>query len=79
MKFVYILKSEVDPERFYIGSTTSIDRRLAEHNNGESPHTNKYKPWKIKTYIAFDNAERADDFEVFLKTRNGRIFSKKRL
>lgn len=79
MKYVYILRSEVDPERYYMGSTTDLNRRLEEHNKGESIHTNKYKPWAIKTYIVFDNHKKADEFEGFLKTGNGRVFAKKRL
>lgn len=79
MKYVYILQSEIHPDRFYIGSTNDLARRLSEHNNGESIHTNKFKPWKIKTYIAFDDALKADAFETFLKTGNGRVFAKKRL
>lgn len=79
MKYVYILQSEIDPERFYTGSTNDLNRRLEEHNSGQSVHTNKYKPWKIKTYIAFDDHEKADSFEAFLKSGNGRIFVKKRL
>ena len=79
MKYVYILESEIDPEKFYVGCTTDLVRRLKEHNAGHSIHTNKYKPWKIKTYVAFSDYEKADEFEIFLKTGNGRIFAKKRL
>ena len=79
MKYVYILRSLVDPERFYVGATTDLNRRLAEHNAGESIHTNKYKPLEIKTYLAFDDPLKADMFETFLKTSNGRQFAKKRL
>ena len=79
MKYVYILQSELDHERFYVGSTFDLKRRLAEHNAGQSIHTNKYKPWRIKTYLAFDDHDRADAFEAFLKTGNGRQFTKKRL
>jgi predicted GIY-YIG superfamily endonuclease len=79
MKYVYILKSEVEPERFYIGSTDNLERRLQEHNTGQSVHTNKYRPWKIKTYISFNDIKQAEAFEGFLKTGNGRVFAKKRL
>ena len=79
MKYVYILQSEGDPDRFYIGSTTDLKKRLGEHNSGQSIHTKKYKPWKLKTYIAFDEHSQADKFEAFLKTGNGRSFAKKRL
>lgn len=79
MKTVYILQSEKDCERFYVGCTNDLDRRLSEHNAGQSIHTNKYRPWIIKTSIAFTDDQKADDFESFLKTGNGRTFAKKRL
>ena len=79
MKYVYLLQSQLDPKRHYIGSSFDLERRLKEHNDGKSIHTNKYKPWSIKTYIAFDEDEKADAFESFLKTGNGRLFAKKRL
>ncbi len=77
MKYVYILQSEKHPERFYTGSTTDLERRLNEHNSGKSIHTNKFMPWKIKIYIAFNDEHKADEFEAFLKTGNGRAFAKK--
>jgi predicted GIY-YIG superfamily endonuclease len=78
MKYVYILQSQKDPERFYIGSTNDLKRRLKEHNLGKSIHTNKFIPWNIKTYIAFADEKKADEFEAFLKTGNGRLFARKR-
>ena len=79
MKYVYILQSETEPDRFYVGSTHDLQRRLQEHNAGQSIHTNKYKPWQIKTYLAFEDDKRADAFEAYLKTGSGRAFAKKRL
>lgn len=79
MKYVYILQSEAEPDRYYTGSTMDLKRRLQEHNDGQSIHTNKYRPWRLKTYIAFDDEKKATDFEAFLKTGNGRIFTKKHL
>jgi predicted GIY-YIG superfamily endonuclease len=66
MHYTYILQSLTSQDRFYIGSTSNLKRRLAEHNSGESTHTNKFKPWRIKTYIAFDNKEKAMNFEKYL-------------
>ena len=79
MEYVYILESIMKPDHFYIGQTSNLKRRIAQHNAGESIHTNKYKPWRIKTYLAFDNLTKAKAFEAFLKTGNGRLFAKKRL
>jgi putative endonuclease len=43
------------------------------------PHTAKFRPWRIKTAIAFIEQERAIEFERYLKTASGRAFAKKRL
>ena len=77
MFYVYILQSINYPEHFYIGSTRDLKRRIKEHNSGNSIHTNKFKPWGLCGYIAFDTEEKAHKFEHFLKTGNGRIFQKK--
>ncbi len=76
---VYILNSEQHPDRFYTGFTESLEDRLKYHNSGQCPHTSKYRPWRIKTAIAFTNRETALDFERYLKTPSGRAFAKKRL
>jgi predicted GIY-YIG superfamily endonuclease len=77
MKYVYMLQSEVDPERYYVGSTPDLKRRFAEHNDGKSIHTNKFKPWRLVTYVAFSDYVKADKFELYLKTSSGRAFAKK--
>jgi len=77
--YVYILQSEADPGRFYTGLTDNLKVRLRWHNAGEVPHTAKFKPWRIKTAIAFTDRERASAFEQYLKSVSGRAFAKKRL
>jgi putative endonuclease len=77
--YVYILQSDVAPEAFYIGFTENLRNRLKTHNSGRVPHTVKFRPWKIKTAIAFTDRQRAVEFERYLKTSSGRAFSKKRL
>ena len=77
MFYVYILNSLIDKDRMYAGRTINIENRLIEHNAGECIHTNKYKPWKLCMYIAFDNKEKAIAFERYLKSGSGRSFSKR--
>jgi predicted GIY-YIG superfamily endonuclease len=81
MKFyyTYILQSQKEPDRYYTGFTEHLESRLKSHNQGENPHTSKYKPWRINTAIAFSDRQRAVDFEEYLKSPSGRAFSKKRL
>ena len=77
MHYVYILQSLNNPEHFYTGLTGDLKRRLTEHNLGNSIHTNKYTPWKIKNYFAFETEEKAREFELYLKSQSGREFVKK--
>ena len=79
MKYVYILQSEKDSERYYTGITDNIESRLAKHNAGEVKHSSQFRPWRIKTYIAFTDEKRAIEFERYLKSGSGRAFLSKRL
>jgi predicted GIY-YIG superfamily endonuclease len=79
MYFVYLLESLLVPSRKYVGITDNPIRRLEEHNNGRSTHTNRFKPWKLMTYIAFDDLSKAQAFEKYLKSHSGRAFAKKHL
>jgi putative endonuclease len=77
--YVYVLQNERNPRRFYTGCTDDLRERLVRHNEGRVPHTAKWKPWKVKTYVAFSDAQRAAEFERYLKSASGRAFVKKRL
>jgi predicted GIY-YIG superfamily endonuclease len=79
MKYVYILQSLDFSERYYVGVTDDLRSRLAKHNSGDVSHTSKYRPWRVKTYVAFSDEAQALAFERYLKTASGRAFAKKRL
>jgi predicted GIY-YIG superfamily endonuclease len=72
-------KAGLDPRRFYTGLTDDLPKRLRTHNAGRVPHTAKWKPWRLKTYIAFSDRIRAAEFERYLKSASGRAFVKSRL
>lgn len=78
MTYVYILQSE-DGEHFYTGLTDDLRQRLEKHNAGEVPHTSKFRPWLLNTYVAFSQASRAVAFEKYLKSGSGRAFASKHL
>ena len=77
MKYVYMLQSETQPDRYYVGCTVDLKKRFGEHNRGESVHTRKFTPWKLVGYVAFSDGEKAARFEAYLKTASGRAFAKK--
>lgn len=79
MRYVYLLQSLADPTQRYIGSTSDLNRRLKEHNEGKSPHTSKYCPWKIKVATRFEDNAKANDFERYLKSGSGRAFAVRHL
>ena len=79
MRYVYLLESQGVPGQRYVGITSDVERRLAEHNAGQSSHTSKYAPWKLITYIAFTNQQKAETFERYLKSGSGHAFANKRL
>jgi len=79
MIYMYLLQSIYYPKETYIGLTADLRARLAAHNAGRSPHTAKFRPWRLVTYVAFSNKEKAIAFEQYLKTASGRAFANKRL
>lgn len=79
MNYVNILQSITHPDQFYTGLCKDVDVRLAAHNAGQSPHTSKYRPWKLLSSHFFEAPQTAAAFERNLKTGSGRAFAAKRL
>lgn len=75
MKYVYLLESISNPGKSYIGITTDLNNRIAEHNAGKSPFTAKFKPWKIAVAIRFNDEHKAAAFEIYLKSGSGHAFA----
>lgn len=79
MWYVYIIRSIGSPEQEYIGATSDLKRRMADHNAGKSAHTSKFKSWQLVWYCALPDKYKALQFEKYLKSHSGRAFAKKRL
>ncbi|MFN7654355.1 MAG: GIY-YIG nuclease family protein [Cyclobacteriaceae bacterium] len=43
---VYILQS-LTTNRYYVGQTNNLEKRLDEHNSEVAGHTKKEQPWKL--------------------------------
>lgn len=76
---VYLLQSLGHPDQFYTGLCGDVQARVAAHNAGQSPHTSKYRPWKLLSYHWFEEEQTAAAFERYLKSGSGRAFAAKRL
>ena len=79
MTYVYLIQSIAFPNQKYIGRSSNLKKRLDAHNEGRSPHTSKYKPWKLVTYLAFNDKAKALSFGKYLKSHSGKAFANKRL
>ncbi|MFL6844048.1 MAG: GIY-YIG nuclease family protein [Allosphingosinicella sp.] len=79
MNYVYILQSLSHPDQFYTGLCQDVQARLKAHNAGQSPHTSKFKPWKLLSYHWFEEPRTAAAFERYLKSGSGRAFALRHL
>ena len=74
---VYVLRSESDRSRHYVGITNDIRSRLEWHNRGRCGYTTDYRPWSIVVSMEFPTERDAVRFEKYLKSGSGRAFTKR--
>ena len=79
MHFVYILRSQKDKTKLYIGSTQDLEGRIKEHNQGKSQYSKIYAPWELEVCIQFKTQNLAASFERYLKSGSGHAFLKRHL
>jgi putative endonuclease len=78
MYYVYILLSLKD-NNFYVGFSSDLQRRLAEHKNGKVKSTKNRLPFKLLCYEAYVFKQEAEKREKYLKSSDGRKDLRKRL
>lgn len=71
MFYVYVLRSKIS-NRLYTGSTQDLNRRLAEHNAGQSKSTRRGRPYTLEYYEVLSTRSEALKREKYLKTGKGR-------
>jgi len=76
-RIVYILRSNADPSRHYVGITTNVLDRLKWHNHGPSGHTVDHRPWSLVVSLEFPTGKAGVSFETYLKSGSGRAFAKR--
>ena len=79
MKYVYLIQSVDHPGQRYIGLAADLEDRLSKHNEGGSPHTSKFRPWKLVAFTGFQDEEKAAAYERYLKSGSGRAFASNHL
>ena len=78
-RFVYVLRNNDDPPRYYTGLTSSVGARLRLHNHGLCRHTATGRPWGADVIVEFADEQRAVAFEKYLKSGSGVAFAKRHL
>ena len=78
MHYTYVLRSRKDG-KCYIGSTSDLRRRIAEHERGEVPSTAPRRPFNLIFYEAFLHQEEAVGREKYFKTTKRKIALRKML
>ena len=71
--YVYILKSE-KTNRYYVGQTNSIEKRLERHNNGLVKSTKSYLPWKLCYFEVFPSRSEAILREREIKAKKSKKY-----
>ena len=69
--FVYVLQSAKD-RMLYVGRTNNLERRLSQHEAGESKSTSPRRPYRLLHYEAFLKEADAERREHYLKSTVGR-------
>jgi putative endonuclease len=68
--FTYVIFSD-KIHKYYIGSTSNLEKRLEEHNNGKSISTRNKGPWKLVFSKTHSNRYSATQMEKLIKSYKG--------
>ena len=71
MGIVYILQSEKNG-KYYIGSTTDLNRRIFEHNSGKTKSLKYLLPMRLLFQQSFESLIAARRMEIKLKKMKNR-------
>ena len=70
---VYILYSYI-LDKFYIGYTNDLERRLSEHNRKKGKFTDAGIPWKLVYKEQFNSKQEAMSREKYIKSRKSKQY-----
>ena len=73
MFIVYILHSQ-SLDRYYVGYTNDLERRLTEHNRKKGKYTDSGIPWQLVYHEIYSTKTDAMNREKFIKGKKSRTF-----
>ena len=76
--YIYIIYSK-KLNRFYVGTTDNVAKRIQEHNEGlySSSFTVKGIPWILKLSFECKSSKKAYELERFIKKMKSKVFIEK--
>jgi putative endonuclease len=74
--YIYILYSE-RLNKFYVGSTNDLTRRLDDHNRGKTSFTKTGMPWALRYAESFGTRQEAVKRELEIKRNKSRKYIEK--
>ena len=73
MYWVYIIYSD-KLDRYYVGYSSDLEKRLQEHNTGISEYTSKATDWSYCYKASFSSREEAHKEELRIKKKKSRKY-----
>jgi putative endonuclease len=73
MFYVYILYSE-KLDKYYVGSTNDLLRRLNDHNRGKTNYSKQGVPWILKYSEEYSRRQEAYSREIEIKKKKSRKY-----
>ena len=71
MYYVYVIKGD-HSNWHYVGLTNNVNRRINQHNLGQSTATKAYRPFTLIYSKSFTDRISARDYEKFLKIHSNK-------
>ncbi|MEK7174136.1 MAG: GIY-YIG nuclease family protein [Patescibacteria group bacterium] len=78
MFYVYVLRS-LKNQRLYVGCTNNLERRIEEHNRGQSTYTKLTRPFVLLYHEILPDLKSARGRERMLKGGQGREWLSRKL
>jgi putative endonuclease len=75
MYYTYILKSIIK-ERYCIGHTSDLERRLRKHKEGDDRSTKVHKPWEVVYSEEYETKSEAMKREYCIKKMKSKKYIK---
>ena len=72
--YVYILQCINNTDKYYVGYTNNLERRISEHNRIKGKFTDKGIPWIIVYTETFDNKMDSHKRELQIKNKKSRKY-----